>query len=201
MHVAYAHALSAPLGGHERMIRKSAIDVYLPELAGLLDRWRVPTVAVAAKGMPPHITVLYPWRPGPLQASDLADAAAAVADLPPFALSLLRLGRFPGVLYLRPEPDDDLRALTRRLADAFPDTPPYGGQFPDPTPHLTVATAATKGELDQIEAEVSAHLGPHLPLTLTISTLAIEEEGSDGMWSVRATIALMGEVGRTRDDA
>jgi 2'-5' RNA ligase len=125
------------------MSRESAIDVYLPEVAGLLDRWRLPTVSVAALGVPPHITVLYPWRPAPLRPSDIAEVAAAAAEIPPFTITLSRLARFPGVLYLRPEPDVTLRALIRRLAAAFPDTPPYGGQFPDPTPHLTVAKASS----------------------------------------------------------
>jgi hypothetical protein len=177
-----------------RMSRASAIDVYLPELAGLLDRWRLPTVSVAALGVPPHITVLYPWRPAPLRASDIAEAEAAVRDFPSFGITLGQLGRFPGVLYLRPEPEDTLRALMRRLADAFPDTPPYGGQFPDPTPHLTVAKAGSESELDTLEADVSAQLAPHLPLTLTVRQLAIEEEGSDGVWSVRAIIALRGST-------
>lgn len=78
----------------------------------------------------------------------------------------------------------------RKLRAAFPETPPYGGQFADPTPHLTVAKATSEDELGRLEAEVATLLGPYLPLTLTIRDLAIEEEGSDGMWSVRTMIAL-----------
>jgi hypothetical protein len=37
---------------------------------------------------------------------------------------------------------------------------------------------------------VFAQLAPHLPLVLTVRQLAIEEEGSDGAWSVRALTAL-----------
>jgi 2'-5' RNA ligase len=174
--------------------RESAIDVHLPELASLLDRWRIPTVAIATKGVPPHITLLYPWRPAPVQSSDIAEAEAAVAGISPFVITLRQLGRFPGVLYLCPEPDNSLRVLIKRLMAAFPDTPLYEGQFPEPVPHLTVAKAVTEDELDRIEAKVSAALAPHLPLTLTIRNLAIEEEGSDGMWSVRTTIALKGDT-------
>jgi len=176
------------------MTRESAIDVCLPELADLLDRWRVPTVGVAAKGVPPHISLLYPWRPAPLQPSDIGEAAAAIAGIPPFTMTLRQLGRFPGVLYLRPEPDDSPRTLMRRLTAAFPDTLPYRGQFNDPMPHLTVAKAESEEELDRLEAEVATQLDSYLPLTLTIQSLAIEEEGSDGMWSVRATIALSGDT-------
>lgn len=40
--------------------KESSIDVILPGLAHLIDRWRVPTVAEASRGVPPHITLLYP---------------------------------------------------------------------------------------------------------------------------------------------
>jgi 2'-5' RNA ligase len=173
-----------------RLTRESSIDVCLPELAELLDRWRLPTVAVASRGVPPHITLLYPWRPAPLGPSDIAEAAAAVAGTAPLTVTFRRLGRFPGVLFLRPEPDNTLRALVRRLMHAFPDTPPYGGRFADPIPHLTVAAAATEDELDRLEAEIAAELASSLPLALTVRELALEEEGDDGVWSIRATIPL-----------
>ena len=174
----------------DRTNRESAIDVWLPELAALLDRWRAPTVEVAAHGVPPHITLLYPWRPAPVRATDIAEATAALAGTPPFTVTLRQLGRFPGVLYLRPEPDDVLRGITRRLVAAFPDTPPYGGRFPDPAPHLTVAKGATEAELDRLEAVIGEHIGPHLPLRIAVRELAIDEEGPDGVWYVRETLPL-----------
>jgi 2'-5' RNA ligase len=185
---------ASPPASNARRTRGSAIDVCLPELAGLLDRWRVPTVAVASRGVPPHITLLYPWRPAPLRPADIAAATAAVAGSAPFTLALRRLGRFPGILFLRPEPDDALRSLIRRLAAAFPDTPPYGGRFADPIPHLTVATAPTEEALDRLEAEIAAGLRPALPLALAVREIALEEEGEDGGWSVCSTIALIGGV-------
>jgi hypothetical protein len=41
--------------------RETAIGISLPELAELLDLWRMATVPVASNGIPPHITLLYPW--------------------------------------------------------------------------------------------------------------------------------------------
>jgi hypothetical protein len=182
----------------ERSLRESAIGVSLPELASLLDRWRMPTVEVAALGVPPHITLLYPWRPAPLRDVDISEAEAAVRDFAPFSLALVRLERFPGVLYLAPAPDDILKALTRRLTAAFPDTPPYGGQFTDPTPHLTLAKADSEDALDVLEADVAAQLAGHLPVMLTIHHLTIEEEASDGTWATRATIPLAGSPSASR---
>lgn len=169
---------------------KSSIDVVFPALADLLDRWRIPTLTVASRGVLPHITLLYPWRPAPLQTADLLGVRTAVAGTRPFIVAFRQLDRFPGVLFLRPDPDDALRALTRRLVVTFPDTPPYGGQFPDPAPHLTVAKASTEDRLDRLEEEVVACLGPLFPLVFTVREIAIQEEGDDGMWSVHSNIAL-----------
>ncbi len=40
----------------------TSIDLQFGELAQMLDPWRSDTVAVATLGVPPHITLLYPWR-------------------------------------------------------------------------------------------------------------------------------------------
>lgn len=172
------------------MAHESAIAIHVPEYADLLDRWRVPTVPVAALGVPPHITLFYPWRPAPLRAADIVAASAALSGFRPFEVTFRSLGRFPGVLYLRPEPDGDLLALIRRLTDAFPELQPYSGEHAELVPHLTVARADTEGEVDRLEAEVHEHLAPHLPLVLAVDKVTVMEQGDDGRWTVRATIGL-----------
>jgi len=164
--------------------------VAFPTLATLLDHWLIPTLGDTARGVPPHISLLYPWRPAPLQAAAVMGVKAAVACIRPFTAAFRQRGRFPGVLFLRPEPDDALRALTKRLVAAFPDTPPYGGRFLDPAPHLTIAKAPTEDELDRLEGEVTARVGPLFPLVFTVRAIVVQEEGDDGKWSVRSTIAL-----------
>jgi 2'-5' RNA ligase len=180
--------------GPARLHRETSIDIWLPSVAPLVDRWRLATVEVAARGIPPHITLLYPWRPAPLRASDILEATAALAGVKPFTVTLGRLGRFPGVLFLWPEPDDQLRAIMRRLSLAFPDTPPYGGAILDPMPHLTVAKAASEAELDPLVAEVREHLGQHPPLSVTIREVVLGEEDADGRWIARASLPLGGET-------
>ena len=169
----------------------SAIDICLPELAELLDQWRVPTIPIASQGVPPHITLLHPWRPAPLQPTDLHEAAVAVAGLAPFTVTFRHIGRFPEALVLSPEPEDVLRTMIQRLVRAFPETPPYGGRFgADFTPHLTVAKAATEAELTGLRADMLARLEPQLPLRLPVHALCIHEEGPDGTWQVSSTIEL-----------
>jgi len=181
--------ISRPAAGPAR---KSAITISLPDLAPLVDRWRIATVPVASRGVEPHVTLLYPWRNTPLSPSDLGAARAALASVPPFVVTLDGLGRFPGVLFLRPEPNGFIWSLIRLLADAFPGTPPYGGLFPDPVPHLTVAMAATEEALDRLEAEVTQAIGPRLPISFEVRGILVKEEGESGIWSDRARLPLVG---------
>jgi hypothetical protein len=65
-----------------------------------------------------------------------------------------RTARFPGVLYLDPEPADGLRQLTLAIAGRWPKAPPYGGAFDEVIPHLTVAHSVADGLIDEIDAAV-----------------------------------------------
>jgi 2'-5' RNA ligase len=172
------------------MPRESSIDLNFPELGPLVDRWRLPTVPIASRGVPPHISLLYPWRSAPLAHSDLEAATEAIRGIPPFEMVLRKLDRFPGVLFLLPEPDDTLRALIKRLIVAFPDTPPYGGAFVDPVPHVTLAKASSEDELDRLEQEVIEALAPELPLVIVVREIALDEEGPSGRWVTRCTVPL-----------
>ncbi|SDT63001.1 2'-5' RNA ligase family protein [Jiangella sp. DSM 45060] len=108
-----------------------------------------------------HITALAPFLPAPDPAA-LDTVAAIAAAASPITFTLRRLETFPnGIVYLAPEPADPFRALTEALVAAFPQCPPYGGEFPDVVPHLT---------LDQLSADVSVAstrdaLGGTVPVT------------------------------------
>ncbi|WP_199521593.1 2'-5' RNA ligase family protein [Jiangella anatolica] len=108
-----------------------------------------------------HITVLAPFLPAADSAA-LERVESLLAETPPITFALDRIETFPnGVIYLAPEPDGPFRELTERFVAAFPQCPPYGGQFPDIVPHLT---------LDQLSAEVTVastrdRLGDTVPVT------------------------------------
>src|SRR5690606_21056642 len=74
-----------------------------------------------------------------------------------------RLDTFPnGIIHLIPEPDDGFVRLTSLLMAAFPDHPPYGGNF-TPVPHLTLdlrrgsVTEASTRELLGTTVPVRSH--------------------------------------------
>jgi 2'-5' RNA ligase len=145
---------------------------------------------VASKGVPPHITLLYPWRTSPLRQEDIEHIAQVISDIPPFALTFAHIDHFVTTVFLLPEPQQPLLQLTQHLAQAFPECLPYDGQIADPIPHLTIASASTATERQVLEEQISRRLQPRLPLHVAVKALHIEEEGDDGMWSIRATLPL-----------
>ncbi len=95
-----------------------------------------------------HITALGPFDPDPTPARLAAIQQLALAT-PPIAVRLAELAQFPtGIIHLVPEPADRLRELTARLVAAFPDRPPYGGEYGDDVqPHLSVDAASDDVDL------------------------------------------------------
>lgn len=163
---------------------ESAVVVVVPEVEGVVGPVRARLDPVAALGVPAHVTVLFPFLPPEqIDAGVLAGLAEAVAETPAFEAT------FPGtawfgdeVLWLSPEPADPFRALTYAVWQRFPQCPPYGGEHPTVTPHLTVGHQAPRPVLEEAERG----LLPHLPLRVPVThvSLLLGPTGSAPTWTV-----------------
>lgn len=111
-------------------------------LSMALEAVRRQAVRDAGRGLPAHITLLYPFAP--LSALDRrirTSVAEAMATHVRFSYRLTGPGRWPETLYASVEPEAPFRSLYDDLAVAFPAFPIYGGAF-DFVPHVTIAQAA-----------------------------------------------------------
>ena len=165
----------------------SAVIVRIPVPAPL-ERLRRRWDRAAGLGVPSHVTLLFPF----LDAAALDRAtrrvvAEVAAEQAPFTVRFERIGRFPSVLYLAPEPPDPFRRLTSDLAARFPDHPPYGGAFDVVIPHLTIAENA-EAPFDAIAAEVE----PALPIERSVAALEVLIQTLDGRWHGHWRIPLGG---------
>jgi len=169
--------------------RRSGIVVPMPELESLVGAHRRRWDPVAALGAGAHVTVLFPFAtPATIDDASLARVERALVGSEPFAVSFDALREFPDhVLYLAPEPAVRFRALTEALATAFPEYPPYRGQFADIVPHLTV-THRPDAPIDEIATAVAAQL----PVAAAATRVEVWEEGADQRWSTRASFPLSG---------
>lgn len=119
-----------------------------------LERLRLTHVSDAGDGVPPHLTLLYPFLPRDgLDTSVGREIASVAARHPAFDYAMTGAGRWPDTLYVAVEPAEPFIRLQADLAASFPAYPIYGTardfQF---TPHITVAEgpavadAATAGD-------------------------------------------------------
>jgi 2'-5' RNA ligase len=94
-------------------------------------------------GLPAHITLLYPFlNARAIDEETESMLASLLQELPAFDFALAEIGRFPGVVYVAPDPAGPFVALTNALAERWPDHQPYGGAYRETIPHLTVGYGA-----------------------------------------------------------
>jgi 2'-5' RNA ligase len=155
----------------------SAVIVRVP-VPRPLDRLRKQWDRAARLGVPAHVTVLYPFvDPGELTLDIRRELTSVAAHHEPFRVRFERVGRWPAVVFLAPDPAEPLARLTHELAERFPDYPPYGGAFDEVVPHLTV-TENAEAPLDAIAREADEVL----PFEHAVTSLAVLVETPDGRW-------------------
>lgn len=147
---------------------QTALIIRIPEAEPVVGDWRNRLDHSARIGVPAHVSVLYPFLDeSRVTPSTLAALAAILHPLHAFDLRFGRTARFPGFLYLAPEPGDPLKRLTLAVAARWPEAPPYGGRYPEVVPHLTVAQRADEATLDTAEAG----LRDRLPFTARVRSV------------------------------
>ncbi len=160
----------------------SAVVVRVP-LPARLARLRARHDWAASVGVPPHVTVLFPFLPAERMTRAVRLEVAAIARLAePFSVSFERVGQFPGVVYLQPEPAAPFSALTEAVHRAFPDFPPYGGAFEVVIPHLTITEAVGEGVDETMLDAIAAEAARGLPFRARVSGLEVLVEGDGGRW-------------------
>ncbi|MFI0219960.1 2'-5' RNA ligase family protein [Streptomyces lydicus] len=166
---------------------RTGLIVRVPDAEPAVRAWRERFDPSAQAGVPAHVTVLFPFLDeNRIDARVYSTLTDVLGSHHAFDLRFESFGRFPGVLYLAPEPDTQLRLLTEVIADRWPEAPPYGDQFTEIVPHLTVADGQDDAVLDEIEAELLRRL----PFTSRVSSVDLMVH--DGAkWQERASFALL----------
>lgn len=173
----------------------TALLITVPEADPLVSGARKKYDPSAGAGVPAHVTVLYPFLPVErIDDAVTAELRALFAAQEPFALDFTGFGRFPDLLWLAPQPDAPLRALTAAVEARWPQAPPYRGEYGDPVPHLTVAGGQPQEVYEALEREI----GSALPLRAGVTGVHLVV--NDGVrWRLRETFPLAGGIGGADD--
>jgi 2'-5' RNA ligase len=146
----------AGLPGHWQ----SALLVAVPEAEPAVGEHRARLDSSARDGVDAHLTVLYPFLPpASINGAVLAALRRLFAGFAPFDITLDRVSWFgEEVVWLAPRDDRPFRALICATRAAFPGCPPYGNQYADVIPHLTIGDRDDPGALRAAAEAVRGHL-------------------------------------------
>lgn len=136
--------------------QESSLLLVVPEAERAVREHRAEFDLAARVGVPAHITVAYPFKPVDILAiKDIERLREMFRTVNPFWVELRTTGWFgDDVLFLAPDDSTPIIELTRRVEDAFPEYPIYGGQFEGIQPHLTIGHGCEADTLRRIEGSV-----------------------------------------------
>ena len=157
---------------------ESALVIVVPEAEPFVSDWRAQYDWSAQRGVPAHITLLYPFVPTEKVDDELLGRLRELFGAEPrIPFQLARLARFPEVAWLAPEPSEPFKALIELIAARFPDYPPYEGIHDEVIPHLTVAEGGT-----ELQDRVEAAIADQLPIHAHAGHVAFLFEDDEGLW-------------------
>jgi len=167
---------------------QSSLLVPVRQADSHIGRWRYALDPLARGGVPAHVTLIVPWLdPDRLDAEVFAELERTLADVKAFDFDLTHVAWFGRrVLWAAPEPEQPFLDLIGRLAEHY-STPPWGGEFEEVIPHLTVGHAGDHGQLVAVAAEVTVRL----PVHCRASEVWVMVGGGDS-WQVLHKVALVG---------
>jgi 2'-5' RNA ligase len=169
---------------------ESALVVLIPEVEDLVGGFRAQFDPVAARGVPAHVTILYPFKtPSQLDDKLIQTLGKLFQQVSAFDAAFIEVRQLPEVLYLAPEPDLPFRRLTELVVSQFPETPPYEGRFSDMIPHLTVAQLKDRQQFERIAADFKQRSGGRLPIRSFVNEITLLANET-GRWSVRRRFPL-----------
>lgn len=166
---------------------ESALVLLVPQAEPVVAELRRDYDPVAVRGMPAHVTLLYPFLPPPLPREAVTTLSALFARVRRLNLVFAKTGRFAETLYLEPEEAESLRGIISRIVECWPQYPPYGGRFGRVIPHLTVADRQSD---QRVLEEVQAALERRLPIRAHVRDAHLFVSRDDGLWRAEAAFPL-----------
>jgi 2'-5' RNA ligase len=168
---------------------ESALLVAVPAVEALVGEYRARLDPSALRGVPPHVTVLYPFMaPDDIDDDVVECLADGFAECRRFDFEVADVRWFGDtVVYLAPEPADAFRELTRVAVKLFPAFPPYRGAYAESTPHVTIGQDAP---IDELRAAADA-VASGLPIRASATAITLVVGGTEpASWRVHTEITL-----------
>ena len=119
---------------------KTSIDIIFPEIEELLGSWRKETIELSHKGVPPHISIVYPWINTPLKQEDLTTIEEILSIEKIFTIEFNSIEKFEnGVVFLGLSDSENIREIQKKIMNKYSGIKMYDGKIKNPIFHLTIA--------------------------------------------------------------
>ena len=182
--------MAVPLGERGEVGQDSVVLVPAHAAASLMRDLRLRHDPSANAGMPPHITLMFPFLPPQdLNEVNVGGLQELVRRMKPFEFELSRVNEFePGVVYLEPEPAEPFERLTRDIGARF-GLLPFAGEFGDsPVVHLTLTMPPSRMTLQK----VAARLEGVLPVRILAEEVWLMVGSNSSTWTTVRSIRFEG---------
>ena len=170
------------------MAGRSAIVVPFtlpPALAAVRDA----SDRMAARGVPAHVTILFPFLPGgSLGPGERAALTAIAAGRSAFVARFERVEERGSMVWLVPADQAPFLALTAAVVDRWPAFPPFGGIHDVLIAHLTLVETD-----DAVAREAAASVAREVgPFEAVAGELRVIDELASGTWRTRWRLLFVG---------
>jgi 2'-5' RNA ligase len=163
--------------------QESALIVEIPDIESTVATFRKAHDPVAIRGIPAHVTVLYPFKqPNELTNEILDEVEQIVSRHDAFDVVFTTVQAFSNVVWLGPEPAIPFKRITQHLVDRYPSCPPYEGKHADSIPHLTVAHATPGVGIPELERLANLALAGRLPISGRARAVSLYVSETDTDW-------------------
>jgi len=171
-------------------VLETALVILVPEVDSFVQSLRRKYDPAAAGSIPAHITINYPFLPyGYLDTPLLHRLSTIFASFQTFDFTLNEIGNFPGVIYIKPDPEDPFHLLVNTIAEEFPESPPYGGMYKELIPHVTIAHSGFIENYSIVEKGIDKKLKELLPISSFASQVSLLEY-QNSSWQQRKSFKL-----------
>ena len=174
--------------------RRSALVVVAAEAEAVVGEWRRRYQPESVeRGIPPHLTILFPFVPATEVDDDLlAELRRRYAPVRPFSYDLASVESFPDAAWLAPAPAEPFHELVGIARQAFPALPPYGDPEHVVVPHCTIGTDDDPERVRAMVRELREGLGPRLPIRCRAEEVVLVGEQANGTWMRSEAFPLQG---------
>lgn len=134
---------------------------------------------MAARGVPAHVTILFPFLPvASLGSAGRAALLGIALGQEAFVARFQEVEHRPGMVWLVPADQSPFLGLTAAVVERWPDQPPYGGVHEVLVAHLTLVETDDRGVRERATS-VARELGP---FEVAVRELLLITESMAGSW-------------------